>query len=197
MVCFYGFQCNSSAVCESLKRIFCDLQTAWRLVLRENHHCSLDITALGATRCKMCGSPSSGGFLFIHWVYHKKHTHKINNNTTFFFISTKHDTAPGKTADRCACANSWSARSCYSFPRTPRWRHCQFCYTNFTQWFTPKLSHLLIITHFTQDQIFTICLLRFSQRFFIFFFTGALLCGSSNIFFRIVSCHYISYKNLV
>ena len=33
MVCFYGFQCNSSAVCESLKGFFCDLQTAWRLVL--------------------------------------------------------------------------------------------------------------------------------------------------------------------
>ena len=30
---FYGFQCNSSAVCESLKGFFCDLQTAWRLVL--------------------------------------------------------------------------------------------------------------------------------------------------------------------
>ena len=33
VVCFYGFQCNSSAVCESLKGFFCDLQTAWRLVL--------------------------------------------------------------------------------------------------------------------------------------------------------------------
>ena len=33
MVCFYGFQCNSFAVCESLKGFFCDLQTAWRLVL--------------------------------------------------------------------------------------------------------------------------------------------------------------------
>ena len=33
MVCFYGFQCNSSAVYESLKGFFCDLQTAWRLVL--------------------------------------------------------------------------------------------------------------------------------------------------------------------
>ena len=33
MVCFYGFQCNSFAVCESLKWFFCDLQTAWRLVL--------------------------------------------------------------------------------------------------------------------------------------------------------------------
>ena len=32
-MCFYGFQCNSSAVCESLKGFFCDLQTAWRLVL--------------------------------------------------------------------------------------------------------------------------------------------------------------------
>ena len=33
VVCFYGFQCNSSAFCESLKGFFCDLQTAWRLVL--------------------------------------------------------------------------------------------------------------------------------------------------------------------
>ena len=33
VVCFYGFQCNSSAVCESLKGFFCDLQTAWRMVL--------------------------------------------------------------------------------------------------------------------------------------------------------------------
>ena len=31
--CFYGFQCNSSAVCESFKGFLCDLQTAWRLVL--------------------------------------------------------------------------------------------------------------------------------------------------------------------
>ena len=33
VVCFNGFQCNSSVVCESIKGFFCDLQTAWRLVL--------------------------------------------------------------------------------------------------------------------------------------------------------------------
>ena len=33
VVCFYCSQCNSSAVCESLKGFFCDLQTAWWLVL--------------------------------------------------------------------------------------------------------------------------------------------------------------------
>ena len=129
-------------------------------------------------------------FLSIEFI--TKNTHTKLTTTQRFFISTKHDTAPGKTADRCACANSWSARSCYSFPRTPRWRHCQFCYTNFTQWFTPKLLHLLIITHFTQDQIFTICLLRFSQRFFYLFFLPEPYCAVAAIYFSVLF-HVIIY----